>query len=32
VDERSDGSLFLKATAIISEKAADSFVSKCPLK
>jgi len=32
VDERSDGSLFLKATAIISEKAADNFVGKCPLK
>ena len=32
VDERSDGSLFLKATAVIAEKAADSFVSKCPLK
>ena len=30
VDERSDGSLFLKATAVIAEKAADSFVSKCP--
>lgn len=32
VDERSDGSLYLKATAVIAEKAADSFVSKCPLK
>ena len=32
VDERSDGSLFLKATAVIAEKAADNFVSKCPLK
>ena len=32
VDERSDGSLFLKATAVIAEKAADSFVSKCTLK
>jgi branched-chain amino acid transport system substrate-binding protein len=32
VDERSDGSLFLKATALIAEKAADNFVSKCPLK
>ena len=32
VDERSDGSLFLKATSVIAEKAADSFVSKCPLK
>jgi branched-chain amino acid transport system substrate-binding protein len=32
VDERSDGSLFLKATAVIAEKAADSFVGKCPLK
>jgi len=32
VDERSDGSLYLKATAVIAEKAADSFVGKCPLK
>ena len=32
VDERSDGSLFLKATAVIAEKAADNFVGKCPLK
>jgi len=32
VDERSDGSLYLKATAVIAEKAADNFVGKCPLK
>ena len=32
VDERSDGSLYLKPTAIIAEKSPDDFVKKCPMK
>jgi branched-chain amino acid transport system substrate-binding protein len=32
VDERSDGSLYLKATEVIADRAPDNFVNKCPLK
>ena len=32
VDERSDGSLYLKQVAVIAEKAPDEFAKKCPLK
>lgn len=32
VDERSDGSLYLKATDVIAERAPDTFVNKCPMK